>query len=279
MKRSFTLSLCAALLASLSVASVRADDIDITLEWNPSGTWELFAEVTGSGGVDGSNGISAVRALIDGIDFGIAGDAVTIAGGIGAINPVNGGPPVLDLGGGVIEVLYGQDISDGPSVVTGVGVGGPALIALGTFSGGGPSFGMDGNLSSQGLFLDSAGPNFGAAIDPDNNILIELHGDPVPHPADLNQDGFVDGLDLGILLGNFNQSGIPQSGGELNGTDPVDGLDLGILLGEWSPPGLSAASAVPEPSTATLLLTCCVLPAVARRRRYRRLRCHSATVS
>lgn len=60
-------------------------------------------------------------------------------------------------------------------------------------------------------------------------------------------DGFVDGLDLGILLANFDQNGIPASGGELNDTDPVDGLDLGILLGAWNPPPPPGrSSAVPE---------------------------------
>ena len=72
----------------------------------------------------------------------------------------------------------------------------------------------------------------------------------IPEPADLNMDGFVEGLDLGILLGNFN-SVAPPSGGELNGTDPVDGLDLGILLSEWAPaPG---AASVPEPTSLALL--------------------------
>ncbi len=54
-------------------------------------------------------------------------------------------------------------------------------------------------------------------------------------PADLNQDGFVDGLDLGILLGNWGQA-VSASEGELSGMPPVDGLDLGILLGAWNPP-------------------------------------------
>ncbi|MEO2048654.1 MAG: choice-of-anchor Q domain-containing protein [Pirellulales bacterium] len=67
--------------------------------------------------------------------------------------------------------------------------------------------------------------------------------------ADLNFDGFVDSLDLGILLGNFNTS-VPHSGGELNGTDPVNSLDLGILLGAWAPPTLVTAS---EPAAANLL--------------------------
>ncbi len=59
--------------------------------------------------------------------------------------------------------------------------------------------------------------------------------------ADLNQDGFVDGLDLGILLGNWGQNVGPAMG-ELSGTPPVDGLDLGILLGAWDPLPLSAVA-------------------------------------
>ncbi len=83
-------------------------------------------------------------------------------------------------------------------------------------------------------------------------------------PADLNMDGFVDGLDLGILLGNFNESSDP-SGGELNGTPPVDGLDLGILLGAWNPPPVPLAGSVPEPTSALLALTASAFVAVRRR--------------
>lgn len=71
-------------------------------------------------------------------------------------------------------------------------------------------------------------------------------------PEDLNMDGFVDSLDLGILLGNWNQSTTPDQG-ELNGTPPVDSLDLGLLLGAWNPPA-SAATSVPEPSSLVLIL-------------------------
>ncbi|MEO2044950.1 MAG: hypothetical protein ABGX16_00065 [Pirellulales bacterium] len=106
------------------------------------------------------------------------------------------------------------------------------------------------------------------------STIYDAEGDPIPNPgftiaptlnlpnatissgdpADLNMDGFVDGLDLGILLGNWDGIGIPPSGGELNDTDPVDGLDLGILLGAWNPPALAAASAaVPEPTTSMLI--------------------------
>jgi len=47
--------------------------------------------------------------------------------------------------------------------------------------------------------------------------------------GDLNGDGLVDGLDLGILLGGWGADG-PA---DLNGDSTVDGIDLGILLGNW----------------------------------------------
>ncbi len=248
MKRSIALMLCALALSAFSASGARADDIEIELEFN-GGDWSLYAEVVDTGsGVDGSLGLASIRALINGINFGTGGDGVTIASGIGAINPVNGGPPVLNKGGGLIEIIYGQDISSTGSIVGGVGVGGRDLIASGTYLGSDPTFGSDGSLTSQGLFLTSTTPGGGNAVDPDNNVLV-LSG----NPADLNNDGFVDGLDLGILLGNFEMNAAP-SGGELNGTDPVDGLDLGILLGAWNPPALSALSAasVPEPTSLAL---------------------------
>ncbi len=93
-----------------------------------------------------------------------------------------------------------------------------------------------------------AGLSWDVSVSGNSVFLNVLGGGP---NADLNNDGFVDGLDLGILLGNFEQNATP-GGGELNGTDPVDGLDLGILLGAWDPPEGLAAASVPEP--ASLLL-------------------------
>lgn len=254
MRRSIALTLCTLALMVLALGNAQADNLEIELEFG-SGDWSLYTRVIDTAGpANGSLGISAVRALIDGIDFGTGGNAVTIASGIGAINPVNGGPPVLNRGGGIIEIVYGQDISATGSIVPNVGVGSRRLVASGSYSGSNPSFAADPSnpsLTSQGLFLTSTTPGGGPAIDPDNNVLKLT---PLGVPADLNTDGFVDGLDLGILLGNFDQNGIPPSGGELNGTDPVDGLDLGILLGSWNPPALSALSvaSVPEPTSLAL---------------------------
>lgn len=53
---------------------------------------------------------------------------------------------------------------------------------------------------------------------------------PLPSIADLDQNGLVDGADLGLLLSTFGTAG-PI--GDLNFSCFVDGADLGILLSEW----------------------------------------------
>jgi len=52
-------------------------------------------------------------------------------------------------------------------------------------------------------------------------------------PADLNNDGQVNGADLGLLLGAWG----PCSGcaADLNADGQVNGADLGLLLGAWGP--------------------------------------------
>jgi hypothetical protein len=68
---------------------------------------------------------------------------------------------------------------------------------------------------------------------------------------DINSDGIVDGLDVGILLGHWGGTE-NSAGGELNNTATVNGLDLGILLGSWDAAPVSAAP-VPEPTSVILL--------------------------
>lgn len=61
----------------------------------------------------------------------------------------------------------------------------------------------------------------------------ELRGQViVPDPADLNQDGDVDGKDLALVLGSWG----PCAGCVADITDDgvVDGNDLAIVLGGWS---------------------------------------------
>lgn len=52
-------------------------------------------------------------------------------------------------------------------------------------------------------------------------------------PADINQDGVVDGADLGLLLGAWEacEGCCPA---DLNADNNVDGADLGLLLGSWT---------------------------------------------
>ena len=175
-----------------------ADSVEITLDLtfpgpdtSSGGTWELLGRVVDTGGgADGSFGISAIRALIDGIDFGTLGDAIFIAPDIGAINPVmtSDGPrtPALETSGGTIDIIYGQDISDPSSVVGFVGTSGDALIMYGTFPPGSiPSFGDDDSgLISASLFLDTFPGPFGNAIDADS-VTTVVTQTIIPEPTSL----------------------------------------------------------------------------------------------
>ncbi len=87
-------------------------------------------------------------------------------------------------------------------------------------------------------------------------------------PADLTGDGFVDGRDLGILLGNWGEN-VDPAGGELDNIAPVDGLDLGILLGAWNPPltKVAAAQPVPEPGACVLAVVSLAMLLLCKRER------------
>ena len=70
-----------------------------------------------------------------------------------------------------------------------------------------------------------------AATGPFNVVI----SGPTPEQCtgDLNNDLVVNGLDLGILLGNWGPcSGTPCQG-DINQDNVVNGQDLGILLGAW----------------------------------------------
>jgi len=52
-----------------------------------------------------------------------------------------------------------------------------------------------------------------------------------PCPADLNNDGAVNGADLGLMLGAWGPC--PGCAADLNADGVVNGADLGLLLGSW----------------------------------------------
>ena len=70
-------------------------------------------------------------------------------------------------------------------------------------------------------------------------------------PADFNDDGVIDDLDLTILATHWQMSG-GHGEGDANDDGFVDDLDLTALATEW-PAGDLDASAVPEPATLSLL--------------------------
>ncbi len=71
------------------------------------------------------------------------------------------------------------------------------------------------------LLLSGAGPL--------ENVTISV-------PGDVNGDGWVGETDLAIVMDNWGQSGVGQTGGDLNGSDIVDGLDYTEVLYYWNPP-------------------------------------------
>jgi hypothetical protein len=62
-------------------------------------------------------------------------------------------------------------------------------------------------------------------------LSVTITPGPPPVPGDLNNDGIVNGADLGILLSSWATFGGPA---DLNGDGFVDGADLGMLLSYWT---------------------------------------------
>lgn len=56
---------------------------------------------------------------------------------------------------------------------------------------------------------------------------------PVSKAGDVNGDNAVDGMDLSILLSNWNKTSATKAQGDLSGDAVVDGLDLSTLLANW----------------------------------------------
>ncbi len=52
--------------------------------------------------------------------------------------------------------------------------------------------------------------------------------------GDANQDGVVNGSDLGAVLANFNKTGMSWSQGDFNGDGTVNGADLGVVLANFN---------------------------------------------
>ena len=90
--------------------------------------------------------------------------------------------------------------------------------------------------------------------------LSDVNDDGVPDacqapcvPADLNNDGSVDGSDLGALLSDWGPTAGEGTRADINGDGIVTGADLGALLANWGPCGMAPPWATviqwsPDPS-------------------------------
>ncbi|MFM1936428.1 MAG: hypothetical protein RI990_1387 [Planctomycetota bacterium] len=97
-----------------------------------------------------------------------------------------------------------------------------------------PSGGMASDLTGGPRYWDVAGvvdTGVGAAPVIDRGCFEMVITVPPACPGDLNDDNAIDGIDLGVLLGEWGGAG----SADLNGDNSVDGIDLGILLGAWGP--------------------------------------------
>ena len=67
--------------------------------------------------------------------------------------------------------------------------------------------------------------------------LADVNGNNVPDSCeclgDINDDGWVDGVDLGIVLASWSTESADDAPADLNRDGAVDGADLGVLLSAW----------------------------------------------
>ncbi|WP_442484981.1 hypothetical protein [Aeoliella sp. SH292] len=263
---------------AFSTRDSRGDSVDLDLEYNSSSLeWKLYAEVVFSGnGSNGEYGLAAVRALIDNVPV----STVTLASGIGAINPINQGgpnqrPAAIATQGGTIDIIYLQNLAAPVTVVEGVGVGSRRLIASGSFLNPTipPSFGNDDfGYTSDGNFLNRTAPSqYGGAFPWDAVSLAVIDITPQGVDGDYNNDGTVNLADYTVWR---DRLGSPAGSLE---NDPHTTVIGAAQYNTWrsnfglSMPSSSLASqTVPEPST-LLLAVATVLLVASQHGSYRRI--------
>lgn len=285
------LLVCTTMSMALWTYSAKADDVTVTLDLSYSsgvgsaGSWQLFGRVDNTAGpADGQFGLSAVRTLLDNIDFGASGDAIALAPGNGAIDPLDPGgpnerPPALQqLGTGTIDLVYGQDTSG--SAVFNVGNSGDRLLASGTFAAGSiPSFGVDNTgpttLFTQALFLNSSGTG---------GVIVDNTFTSVTLTADYNGNGVVDAADYTIWRDTLGSTSDLAADGSGNGF--IDASDytvwknnFGVTLGAGASASVVAGTNVPEPNSLILGIAMSSLVLFRRRNCRSQTRRHSRPVT
>lgn len=112
----------------------------------------------------------------------------------------------------------------------------------------------------------SGGTNINAAFAAFDNISLKLVDIETPTGnADFNEDGKVDGRDFLIWQRGLGTPGALLADGDANGDEAVDGLDLGVWKQQYGTGTLAAVVAVPEPTSAVLVLAMSALLAIRRK--------------
>ncbi len=157
-------------------------------------------------------------ALSVNVDYNIEG---TVLGQVFGGTPT---PAVLALTGTITDVAGGIQITLDASGTGDTALPAPPPLVAQPFDL--PTIlppGSTAHLLVSGTFADGT-------LATDLNAHLVAPGSPVGVVGDLNNDGVVNGTDLGLLLGNWGAAGTS----DLDGDGTTNGVDLGILLGSWT---------------------------------------------
>jgi hypothetical protein len=253
-------------LQSASAFRIPTDGLDVTFRWRPVASDELFTayvrtSLSGQGHCCGG--------LVDGLLFQYFSNGLSLgAAGFATISYTESGPEQIELGA---WYLVSISVTNNRIDARVERDGDPAWVWTASLEYSGSSQGEHIAFDSR-EFCDTrsdiddvrvafTGPGVDCNADgvpdecqvsdttdcDDNGVLDSCdiaagapdgNSNGIPdacelQPGDLNADGVVDGLDLGILLAQWGAPA-PQTA-DLNDDGQVDGVDLGILLANWGP--------------------------------------------
>jgi len=285
MKRGLVLSLVA--LAGMATSAM-AQNVQLSLNLRyadpadptEGGRWFLVAKT------DSAFGLAGVSAYISNIDTaGIALGNPTAVGTYPVVgNTVtgsiaNGGNPYNGVFGGVVNVVWGQDISATGAITANVGrTGGPgsiasdplknaawnnaALLASGTFGATRPAFAPSGanvtdanTLQSTTLGDEALNANTTFVVRGDSFVGLGLNTPPTAGllRGDANRDFVVNPTDFNLLAANFGGTGKTWDQGDFNDDGNVNPTDFNFLAANFTLTSPAPVTAIPEPASLGML--------------------------
>ena len=216
-------------------------------EWGSCGSWDGQWAVA----YDLSQGVTAGREVtISCVSYGAFNDGGQTNGNIQLWRDTNGGAPTLPnddlelLGTGNITIIgLEQEVIFDPPIVIPADTNLVVTMHAGWSDGYLSVGGNNSPSASQTWYRDYQGfcsntftdvsvlgyPNFAWVTE----LAIELSATPCP--ADFNNDGIVDGADLGVLISSWGPCSPPPAScvADITGNGIVEGGDLGLLIASW----------------------------------------------